>query len=68
MRIAVGCGRGHARASAIWRGLTPLVATTTGALLPDALTSRSIQPSKPSPLVNTIFASASFFASAGDGE
>src|SRR6516162_133546 len=45
----------------------PLVATTIGALVPDALTSRSSQPSKPSPLTNTSLASATFLASPGEG-
>src|SRR5262249_55648629 len=45
----------------------PLVAPTIGALVPDALTSRSSQPSKPSPLTNTSLASATFLASPGEG-
>src|SRR5262245_15660313 len=45
----------------------PLVAVITWALLPDALTSRSIQPSKPSPLTRMSLASASRLASAGEG-
>jgi len=45
----------------------PVVATMIGALVPDAFTSRFIQPSKPRPLTNTTLASATFFASAGVG-
>ena len=66
MRIGVGMIVAMPASSDL-RGLTPLLATITAALVPDALTSRGIQPSKPSPLVNTTLASASFFASAGDG-
>src|SRR5262245_26933153 len=45
----------------------PFEAITAGALLPDARTSRLIQPSKPSPLAITTLASATLRASAGDG-
>jgi hypothetical protein len=49
------------------RGFTPVDATTTVPLKPDDFSSRSIQPSKPSPLVNRICAAARFLASAGVG-
>ena len=49
------------------RTVMPLVATMIGALLPEARTSRLIQPSKPRPLVITTLASATFLASAGAG-
>src|SRR5689334_11007050 len=45
----------------------PDVTVTTDALPPADFTSRGNQPSKPSPLTNTSFASATFFASAGVG-
>ena len=47
---------------------TPRCATRSRALVPDALTSRVIQPSRPSPLTNTTLAAASVLASAGVGE
>ena len=43
------------------------LATMVGALVPDALTSRVIQPSSPRPLTTTSLASAIFFASVGVG-
>jgi hypothetical protein len=53
--------------STMVRGFTPVDATTTVPLKPDDFSSRSIQPSKPSPLVNRICAAARFLASAGVG-
>src|SRR5680860_1441296 len=48
-------------------GITPPLATTSAPVKPEAFSSRSIQPSKPSPLTKKMSAPASILASAGVG-
>jgi hypothetical protein len=49
------------------RTVTPRLATTISARVPEAAISRSIQPSRPNPFTQTIFAAAIVLASPGVG-